>query len=328
MASAATQPLTLDTLVVNPRLARRLPPAVARRYHALPVAEDHGHVTVVMANPEDALAREAILAALGTLPCLVRGDAAAIDALLETIWQDGSRDVPTLLVCAGDGPECNRVQAYAQALGELLDAPVWEMAAKAELSTQAGDPASQKLVVLGGQAQARVEPLLSEWSKRGLPVPSVLFARQPRWPLQRILLVLQGRQGDDAAVEWTVRLARIGGAAVSVLVVVPPVPAMYHGLARMQHSLAAVLSADTPLGEQLRRVACHLVDWEIDTTLRLRQGVPDWQIHQEVIEGEFDLLVVAAEQQSWWARRLVDGLIHRLLHSVDRPMLVASPAAA
>ena len=45
--------LSLDTLTPNRDVALSLPGDVARRYHALPIAQDNGRVTVVMANPGD-----------------------------------------------------------------------------------------------------------------------------------------------------------------------------------------------------------------------------------------------------------------------------------
>jgi nucleotide-binding universal stress UspA family protein len=329
MATVATQHLTLDTLVVNPKLARRLPPVLARRYHALPVAEDRGRLTVVMADPEDATARQAILAALGAPPCLVRGDSTAIDALLEAIWTDPNPDSPTLLVCSGDGPDGEALWAYAQTLGGLLGATVHQAApAGVEALVEDTDRPTHDLIILGGPASGLAERLLFALDKRQVTSPSFLVAQRPRWPLQRILLVIQGGEVDEAAVDWTVRLARESGAAVTVLVVVPPVPAMYRGLTRMQQGLAAVLAADTPLGAQVRQVARRLVDWEIDGTLRLREGAPDWQIHEEVAEGDYDLLVVAAQPQGRWTRRLWGDLVCRLLHCVDRPILIARPTTA
>ena len=60
----ATVFLSLDTLTPNRDVALSLPGDVARRYHALPIAQDNGRVTVVMANPADQTAREAVEAAL------------------------------------------------------------------------------------------------------------------------------------------------------------------------------------------------------------------------------------------------------------------------
>jgi hypothetical protein len=96
--------LALDERPADPKLARRLPPDLAWRYHALPLAEDNGRIRVVMADPEDAEAREAVVAALGPESCLVKGSALAIDARLAEIWGDEARygpiDAWRLCACA------------------------------------------------------------------------------------------------------------------------------------------------------------------------------------------------------------------------------------
>jgi hypothetical protein len=81
-----TQHLTLDNLAIIPRLVRRLPPALAFRFHALPLAEGNGYIMVAMADPDDAVARAAVAAALGTRLYVVRADPAAIDGLLSEVW--------------------------------------------------------------------------------------------------------------------------------------------------------------------------------------------------------------------------------------------------
>lgn len=64
-ALCRTAYLARDQQATEPDLAQRLPPHVAMRYHALPLAEDNGRITVAMADPDDADAREAIVAARG-----------------------------------------------------------------------------------------------------------------------------------------------------------------------------------------------------------------------------------------------------------------------
>ena len=55
--------LTLDKLAADPELSGRLPPDLAWRCHALPLAEDDGRVTVAMADPGGAEPREVVVAA-------------------------------------------------------------------------------------------------------------------------------------------------------------------------------------------------------------------------------------------------------------------------
>jgi len=152
-------------------------------------------------------------------------------------------------------------------------------------------------------------------------------ARRPRWPLRRLLLVVRGEEIDDAAVDWAVRLARPSGAAVTALAVVPPAPAMYDRWARMRGGLDVLLTTDTALGREMRRVARWLVDWEVEGTLRLRQGAPDQQIRYQVAQGDYDLIVVAARPNGR-RRWLLGERVLSLLRWADRPVLVAKPTTA
>jgi nucleotide-binding universal stress UspA family protein len=157
----------------------------------------------------------------------------------------------------------------------------------------------------------------------GWAFTSLLMVRQPRWPFKKLLLVIRGEEADDAAADWIVRLAQPSGAAVTVLAIVPPVPAMYDQRPSMPLGLATMLAADTALGRRMRQMAYRLVDGEIEGLLRLRQGPPDWQIRREVAEGDYDLIVMAAEPHSRLLRRLLGELVGSLLQWVDRPVLIA-----
>ena len=329
--SNPTRHLALDNPAPNPGLARRLPPALAFRYHALPVAEDNGRITVTMVDPDDAAAREAVATALGTTPCVVRGAPATIDALLAETWPEEDRRALRLLICCRPaGPTADEISAYGQAMGVLLGAHVsyLKMAEgrhpMLDTLTDEVDRVGYHLVILGEPDQLLAESLSSDLMDRSVvdAVPtSLVIARQPRQPLRRRLLVIWGEETDDEAVDWVVRLARPSGAAVTVLAMASPALTMYHAMARIEQGLSALLTQDTTLGLQTRRVARRLANWEIEGTLRLRQGAPDWQIRLEMAEGHHDLIVVAAEAYDG----LPGGVISPLLRWADRPVLIAKP---
>ncbi len=98
---------------------------------------------------------------------------------------------------------------------------------------------------------------------------------------------------------------------------------MYHGLARMEGGLAELLTTDTALGRQMRRVARQLVEGQVEGALRLRQGAPDWEIRREVVEGQFDLLVIAMAAKDRVRQWALGDLVVSLTCLVDRPILVA-----
>ena len=103
--------LALDEVAEDPQVARRLPPDLAWRLHALPVAEDNGRITVAMANPDDPNARDAVIAALGAVACVVRADPSLIDLHLARIW--GERTTRPLGLVACCFPQLSSVVAHA-----------------------------------------------------------------------------------------------------------------------------------------------------------------------------------------------------------------------
>jgi nucleotide-binding universal stress UspA family protein len=329
--------LTLDELTADPMIARRLPPDLAWRCRALPLAEDSGRIAVAMADPDDAEAREAVVAVLGPESCVVKGSAWAIDARLAEIWGDAARRRPKLEVCAFPVPVPNELWNYAQALGALLGARLGCMTTAGDvnaLTRQAGR-ADCDLVIFGKGSQPLIRRLLSRsiaddaLASQQSDIPfAVLAAEEPRWPLERILLVLCGERADNAAVDWALRLACPSNAAVTVLTVVPPVPAMYHGFSRMEQSLRSLLTTDTALGCQMRQVARRLVEAKVDGTLRLRQGAPDQQICREMGRGDFDLVIMATKPCRWWLRQLKGDPICSMLSRLDRPALLVEPTSA
>jgi nucleotide-binding universal stress UspA family protein len=323
--------LALDSLTVNPKLARRLPPALAFRYHALPLAEDRGSITVAMADPEDAVARAAVAAALGARLYVVQAAPETIDELLTQTWPEETQHNLRLLVHHHASPIADQVQAYAQYLSDLLGGTLTDLGTvpDSDATSDQLDPwmeYDQDLVIYGEPDQSLIERMIS--GSPGIKAAervssSLLVARRPRWPLKRILLVTRGYETDDVAIDWILRLAQPSQAVVTVLAVVPDMPSMYNQAARMQCGVADWLTTDTPLGQQLRRISQRLANWETHSTLRFRQGSPQRQIQCEVTEVDYDLIVIAADHSSWWLRRLTGELVPPLLHWVDRPVLVA-----
>jgi len=333
--------LALDELAPNPILARRLPADLARRFHALPLAEDNGRITVVMADPKDAVAREAVVSALGSAPCMVQGDLLAIDALLAEVWGGGTNHALDLLLCDSPSPLPDAVQDYALAFGGLLEAPVSRLSRSGDMDTLAceSDSVDRDLIIFGEREHPLVHRLLSRQVERPLEdqvaaerqqtTPfAVLVAQKPRWPLKRILLVHCGERGDSAALDWVLPLSRQSGSAVTVLAVVPQVPALCGQRAGMDQGIAALLTSQTPLGRNIKQVTRNLVDWEIECTLRLRQGPRDWQIRCEVMDGEYDLIVLADPPYRCGRRWLEGDLASAVLRLTNRPLLVAKSVLA
>lgn len=336
IVARGTKHLALDKLSINPKLARRLPPALAFRYHALPLAKERGRITVAMADPNDLTARAAVAEALGSKPYVVQGDQTAIDELLAEIWPEAMCHALRLLAYHQASRLAEEVQDYAHYLCELLDGHLSDFQDVMPPEGSFDDLVQEAkrgydLVIFGEPDQSPVERLLcgpAELKSSELMPCSVLTTRWPRWPLRRTLLILRGHETDDSAVEWIMRLAQPSNAAVTVLAVLPDVPAMCSHRAYRESNMAIWLASDTTLGRQLRQIAQRLRNWGTEGTLRFRQGAPEQQIQHEVGEGDYDLIVMAADHTSWWSRRLLGELVTPLLRGTDRPVLIAKSTDA
>jgi nucleotide-binding universal stress UspA family protein len=327
---AACQPLILDDVVLNPDLAGRIPHELACHYHSLPVAEANGQITVVMADPDNEKARQAIMAALGVIPRVVRGDQETIDTLLAEFWSEKDRQDLHFLVCTQEGQPEN-VCMYSRKLGTLLKANVVQRKLAGDWSTcsnQLNEAVGQDydLVILGTQNKSFSERFLRQMTRGKILTrssTSFLIACKPRWPIKKMLLVVKGEQGDSPAVDWVTRIAQLCSATITILTIVPPVPAMYFGLRRLEVGLTEILATNSALGRQLRWIAHRLVASGCEGNLRLRQGSPELEIRREVAEGDYDLTVVSAETSGWFSRFLFGDLIGPILQTTDRPVLFA-----
>jgi hypothetical protein len=79
------------------------------------------------------------------------------------------------------------------------------------------------------------------------------------------------------------------------------------------------------LGQKTRRFLSRFVDFEITATLKLRSESSWLQIKNELIEDNFDLVVLGAESQKRVVRWMQSDLITPLVNWTDIPVLIAKP---
>ena len=236
-----------------------------------------------------------------------------------------------MLVYLPDSGKSTAVREYAKYLHGLLGGQICfePMMSKEGASHIRIATANCELIVFGEPEQSWLETLLT-----GRPCgqaiaqspTSFLLARRPRWPIRSILLILRIEETDQAAADWLARLAQPGETAVTILPIVPSLPAMYRMGNRVQAGLEVLLSPNTPSGRHLRHIAQQLEQWQIEGDLHLRQGEPDWQIRDEVAVGNYDLILIGAEPHGRIYRFLLGELVAPLLCWVDRPLLIAQPS--
>ena len=312
-------------------------PEPARHAHALPGAEDRGPVAVAKAQSDGTQAYDAVLAALGLESSVVGLDPWTMDAPTARSWGVAARCCPPLQICAFPDPLSDALWGYAQALAALLGARLDHMTTAGQMNALMKEVGrgDGRLFIFGKGSHPLVRRLLAPSTADEAPFShqdargnGVLVAQEPRWPLERILLVIRGASADSLAVDWTLRLACPSGATVNVLAVVPPVPVMYHGLSRMEQTLRSLLRTDTALGHQMRQATRRLAASMVDCVLRLRKGALDLEICHEMGEGDYDLVVMATRPCRWWLRQLKGDPVCSLLSCAGRPALFVKPTTA
>jgi nucleotide-binding universal stress UspA family protein len=235
-----------------------------------------------------------------------------------------------LLVYSPDYELDAPVRAYAEYLRDLLGGQICyePLTAHPDAEHIRLAAANCDLIIFGEPEQSWLDMLLfGRCCSQALAQSptSFLLARRPRWPIHRILLILRFEETDQAAIEWLVRLAQRCAASVTLLPIVPSLPAMYSLGNQIYAGPDVLLSSNTATGQQLRQVAHQLNQNLIEGELRLRQGEPDWQIRDEVIEGNYDLILIGEEPHGRVFRLLMGEIVSHLLSWVERPLLIAKP---
>jgi len=250
--------------------------------------------------------------------------------------EDGRGDMNAmarLLVCVPDCAESMAVQKYARYIHDLLGGQISCL----QKTTKDDKPSNEQTAIdcdlfVFGEPEQSFNTRLLAGSPCGKAIAqtstSFLVARRPRWPIQTILLIVRVEETDEAAVDWVGRLARQSGAKVSILPVLSCFPSVYAPASSEETALGELLSPNTQPGQQLRCLSQRLAQWQIEGTLRFRQGEPECQIRLEVTEGNYDLIVIGAEPYGRWQRLLMGELVAPMLGWLNRPLLIARPAWA
>lgn len=322
--------LQVQALQANPALMRLLPPEIARQHHVLPISMDGARITLAMAHPEDEAACQVVVAAIGAPACIVQADSQEIDRILDEIWPSNPGQNSLRILAWNPTPTNGAViQPIAASLAEGLKAELhwldlpWDGRATVDGILAEATKFQADLVITqnlepeglrGWLHSKRLQKLVER-----LPA-SLLIARNSHWPLKNLLLVVQdGSERTDAALQWTIRLGRACQAHITVMPLLPPVPRLYGQF--LQHNLPALLDANDPLGRKLRWIAHQLSEGDLQGSLKLGEGFPLEQLEGELQASNPGLVLVAAGPggpvKGWMFGDLVndlaDGLNHNLL---------------
>jgi nucleotide-binding universal stress UspA family protein len=238
--------------------------------------------------------------------------------------------VARLLVSIPDCIESTAVKKYARYIHGLLGGQLSDLQVTTLDYTLSNEQAAvdRDLFIIGEPKLSVIGRLLAGSPFRRAvtqTLVSSLVVLQPRWPIQNILLIIRVEKTDEAAVDWAGRLAQASDANVSILPILPSFPHVYAPASSEETTLGELLSPNTQLGQHLRCLSQRLAQWQIASTLHIRQGESAWQIHWEVMSGNYDLVVIGSEPHGSWRRLLLGELVGSMLGWLNRPLLVAQP---
>ncbi len=307
--------LSLNSIRVDRGAARQLPYGLAVYYQAIPVARSRNAYSVAMAHPDDRAARSVLQSLLGARIVPVQAAAAEIRAAIDAVWKGDDQPAVPRILCWGAAEEL--AQLIAGALGAQV---MWLDAAHTppETALTVAREGGYRLTILERGQADRPGQLICESA-----TPLMLAAGEIH-TVRRILLVLRGHSPDASALEWIITLGQATGASVTLLAVAPPTLPLHNAETRRLQGLAVLLSPECEPGGHIYECARRLNEAGISGRLNLRQGPAPRQIADEIVEGNYDLIAIAAESKGEFVQAILDEVDHR---QTRRPVLVLKPLA-
>lgn len=140
--------------------------------------------------------------------------------------------------------------------------------------------------------------------------------------IQNVLVPLDGSPASESIIPAAVALLPEGGATVHLLAVVPA----RRGLASIRPGHAN-LASEARAEAYLDSVASRAVLAGVTVEKIVRAGEPVGVIREEARRIDADLLAMSTHGRTGFSRALLGSVTHRILESLDRPLLVAGPSS-
>jgi nucleotide-binding universal stress UspA family protein len=155
---------------------------------------------------------------------------------------------------------------------------------------------------------------------------SVLIVRKTPETIKKILISTTLSEGHDLPIEKGLDLARIAGAEVTILHVMSQIAlddGFYVGQLRL--TAAEAMTQQTREGLGFMRIL-EIADRQgVAAQLRIRYGLVEDEIVKEVVEGNYDLLVLGAHastKELRWEELLIEDVTNTVLLDTRCPVLI------
>ena len=320
--------LALDCIHTDLAVMKLLPPEIAFRYHALPVATDGNKVTVAMAAPDDQAASSAIQSVIDAPVCLIQADEEDIDHRLDEIWPQILKKMNFLFwpLTAESNRSYNIAKGIARSLKANLvriDCPGEGQDSIIGLRRAIHQEEPDLLIVKADHPSKLCRELSSRKGKNaeiGLPDLLILLP-DPTLPIKKLLKVLpDSGSGCEKAASWVIRLSQTCRLNVTILPILPPIPLCYGSF--LYHNLVSLFAGSDPLGINMRSISNQFSRNNISANYILRDGDPLNQIRDEIAFFNPDLIILPAsprQGRDFWFSTDLAGMLFKC---ITKPILI------
>ncbi len=132
----------------------------------------------------------------------------------------------------------------------------------------------------------------------------LFYIRETRQPLKKMLVCLGGLEYSLGVEAFSLDLAKISGASVTVLHVVEPVTMHYPIAMEIRDHWKTVMETDTPQGRHLRRVYEAAKNKGLPIEFHARHGNIVHEIVEEARNGKYDLIAMGSAYSAHSLRHL------------------------
>ncbi|HEX6386832.1 MAG TPA: hypothetical protein VF177_19375 [Anaerolineae bacterium] len=305
--------LQLDpkSVTIDTQLAHRVPYALSRYYLALPLGQDNGYVSVAMAYPDNAKARQILGRLLQAKVVPVFTPAESLQAVLESTHRPVNRESHYILAWYGHPKWQKAVTTAAMMLGDTFQAKVTALAtSESDLDETLSHAATSQyeLAVIPLPVNPALSTILNQ------AATPLYFVRGEQQAIRRILVVMRGLASDARALDWLTPFAWRHQAMMTLM---PLTDGLDLGLSQYHHR-------ESPAGQHLDRCLRRLHADGVPVDLKFRQGNAIQQVVEEVSGDAYDLLAIAAEAEGSFVSQVITAVEHHNVHH-GRPIFVLKP---
>lgn len=284
--------LELADFEIDRTLIERIPPKLAAYYQALPLGYEEGILSVAMAHPENQTALTVLQELVGTPVIPVRAEASAIRRAFKRLYGEETPTEPRVLAWSALPEKSQQVAWIASTFARALSATVTMMPAKGldlETLMTVSREGQFDLTVVGPGEGRPLAPLLSQ-----IASPVVLVG-EAKDLVGRILVVLRGYSSDEYTLDWLAPLLQQPDASVTLLPLLPMIASIH----------AEPIGQGDFLKGHLEDCLNHNALRPSRARLKFRQGQALCQVVDEIAEGSYDWVILAAEGYGEFINKVV-----------------------